>query len=197
MARPKKPETPIDPLVSVRNLYYEFLKHLDTTSVNLKAAAELIEQVNKHKNAEKLWAGLAAYRDLRGEKTMLMHAVHSKCRPLYDALIKAGADINCVDKSGRAVGHYAASGDNDWFIKLAVEELPSSNLLYLQDDYGQRPIDLATSLNNRDFIREFELADKVVSKRTEQLVEALTSAVSKYGQRDAAAALQYVLRGIK
>jgi hypothetical protein len=102
-----------------------------------------------------------------------------------------------VDKSGRAVGHYAASGDTGWFIKLVVEEFPSTNLLYLQDDYGQRPIDLAISLNNRDFIREFESADKVVSKRTEQLVEALTSAVSKYGQRDAAAALQYVLRGIK
>ncbi len=196
MARPKKPETPTDPLVSVRSLYYEFLKHLDTTKVNRKAADALVEQTNKHKNAEKLWQGLAAYRDLRGNKSLLMHAVHSSCQSLYTELVKHGAELNVVDRSGRTLGHYAASGDNGQFVVMAVTDFPSSDVLYAVDDFGQRPIDLAKMAGSREFIREFELADAEVTSRSKHLVDSILSTISKE-PRDALAALQAAMRRIK
>jgi hypothetical protein len=80
-----------------------------------------------------------------GKRTALMAAV--KCRPIFDLLVAAGADLNAADEHGYTVAHLAAAGSHlDMLAKLQ----PLGLALNVETSAGETPFGSATRYGQLD-----------------------------------------------
>lgn len=165
MARPKRKPENLGPLETVRGSYYAFVELLEGVAADRdELIAKLVTDVNNLPHSDALWRGIAAYRDLRGEKTLLMVAVHSRADGLAKKLIESGADVYHRDTSGRTLAHYAAAGNNSPFLKHIQSTCGCSNMLFLRNYAGMTPADVAEFFNHKEAVETLRQLERVISR---------------------------------
>ena len=165
MARPKRKPENLGPLETVRGSYYAFVELLEGVAAERdELIAKLVADVNNLPHSDALWRGIAAYRDLRGEKTLLMVAVHSRADGLAKKLIEAGANVYHRDTSGRTLAHYAAAGNNSKFLKHIASTFRCSNMLFMRNCAGMTPADVAEFFNHKEVSETLRHLERVIER---------------------------------
>lgn len=128
--------------MTIRQAFYDYLKLLEGKKATREAEIERL--MAKHsREPEKFWRQLAAYRDFRAGKTLLMIAAAGNSIPLSVRLIAAGADTQAIDSSGRNCAHYAAVTDAIEWLMFMYETRKETLRLHNRDATQQRPTDIA------------------------------------------------------
>ncbi len=170
MARPKRKPENLGPLETVRGSYYAFVELLEGVSAERdELIAKLITDIDNLPHSDALWRGIAAYKDLRGEKSLLMIAVHAKADGLAKKLIETGADVYHHDTSGRTLAHYAAAGNNSTFLKHIQSTFGCSNMLFLRNFAGMTPADVADFFNHKEAVETLRHLERVISRNDDLL----------------------------
>jgi len=80
-----------------------------------------------------------------GKRTALMAAV--KCRPIFDLLVAAGADLNAANEYGYTVAHLAAAGSH---LDVLAKLQPLGLALNVETSAGETPFGSATRYGQLD-----------------------------------------------
>lgn len=115
----------------------------DYANSALAVAAE-----NGHEEIVKLLLENHALVDAReaGGTTPLMWA---STADIVELLLRAGADINAIDREGRAALHHAAKGSNSEVIQTLLE---NGAHIDAENNHGFNPVGVAASLGNEELV---------------------------------------------